>query len=76
TNSPLPTGLFVPQRNEAGLPLFTQINGATLNAAGNCVGTPVTVTDPVNPSPGCLPTANNSAVGLQLPPFVEEYYGN
>ncbi len=75
-DSPLPNGLFVPQRNGAGLPLFNQVNNAALNSTGVCTGTVVQVTDPVNPSPGCLTSAVNSPIGLQLPPFVEEYYGD
>jgi outer membrane protein insertion porin family len=75
-NSPLPDGLFVPQRNGEGQALFNQINDAAPNDAGVCTGTIVQVTNPVNPNPGCLASAANNPIGLQLPPFVEEYYGN
>jgi outer membrane protein insertion porin family len=77
TNSPLPNGLFVPQLNASGQPLYTQLNNSALTGTpAVCTGTPVQVTNPVNPSPGCLPSANNNPIGLQLPPFVEEYYGD
>ncbi|WP_377923023.1 outer membrane protein assembly factor BamA [Alteraurantiacibacter palmitatis] len=78
TISPPPDGLFVPQRNSSGLPLYTQIDAATVNTAGSCVPTAVSqVTNPINPNPpACLTSANNSPIGLQLPPFVEEFYGN
>ncbi len=76
TNSPLPDGLFVPQRNSEGLAQYTQINNSALNTQGQCVGTAAVVTSPVNPAPGCLPSAANNPIGLQLPPFVEEYYGD
>lgn len=81
TNSPLPDGLFIPQRNSEGLPLYTQINVATsvngVCTPGTAPGDVTQVTNPINPNPpSCLPDANNIPIGLQLPPFVEEYYGN
>ena len=76
TQSPLPDGLFIPQRNSSGLPLYTQIDNATVNAGGTCSGTAVAVTNPVNPAPGCLANSANAAIGTQLPPFQEEFYGN
>jgi outer membrane protein insertion porin family len=85
--SPWPNGTFLPTRDASGNPLFTQINVATLvtpTGGGTPVCTPgtatgdvTTVTNPVNPNPpACLTSANNTALGQQLPPFVEEYYGN
>ncbi len=76
TESPLPDGLFIPQRNSDGLPVFTQINDAALNDMDLCVGTPVVVTNDVNPNPGCLASSANTAIGTQLPPFVEEFLGD
>ena len=76
TQSPLPNGLFIPQLNADGLQQYIQINNAVVNDAGNCVGTQAVVTNPVNPMPGCLTNANNTLVGQQLPPFVEEFVGD
>ncbi len=66
-NSPLPDGLFVPQRDASGNQLYTQI---IRDAAGNITGS-TTVTSVVGPD-GSL----NTPVGLQLPPFTEEFVGN
>jgi outer membrane protein insertion porin family len=66
-NSPLPSGLFVAQRDTSGNPLYLQI---TRDAAGNILST-ANVTNIVAPD-GSL----NTPVGLQLPPFVEEYVGD
>lgn len=78
TFSPPPTGLFVPQRNDAGLPLFTQVTAAALNAQDQCVASAVTqVTNAVNPNPpACLTSASNTPIGLQLPPFSEQFFGD
>lgn len=78
TVSAPPNGLFVPQLNSAGLPLYTQITAAALNAQNVCVPSAVTqVTNAVNPNPpACLANANNTAIGLQLPAFVEQFYGD
>ena len=81
TNSPWPNGIFIPTRDASGNALFTQVNVATV-VNGQCTpgtnsGDIAVVTNPVNPSPpACLPTANNVALGNNLPPFVEEFYGN
>jgi outer membrane protein insertion porin family len=81
TNSPWPNGIFIPTRDEAGNALFTQVNVASV-VNGQCTpgtasGDVTIVTNPVNPSPpACLTTANNVALGSNLPPFVEEFYGN
>ena len=65
--SPAPDGLFVPQRNTSGQQLYTQL---VRNASGAVTGT-TTVTSPIAPD-----GSNNTPLGLQLPPFVEEYVGN
>ena len=45
--------------------------------AGTATGDVTTVTNAVNPHPPtCLSSANNTALGTNLPAFVEEYYGN
>jgi outer membrane protein insertion porin family len=79
--SPYPDGAFIPVRDANGNPLYTQINEATLVEGVCTVGTSdtavSTVTNPINPNPPtCLASANNTAQGQSLPPFVEEYYGN
>ena len=82
TESPYPDGIFIPQRDADGNALYTQINVATENAQGVCVpgtgaGDVTIVTNPVNPNPpACLDSADNTARGSSLPPFVEEFYGN
>jgi outer membrane protein insertion porin family len=80
-NSPYPNGAFIPTRDASGNPLYTQINDASLVngvcTIGSSTGAVTTVTNPVNPNPpACLTSANNTAIGQSLPPFVEEYYGN
>ncbi len=67
TVSALPTGLFVPQRNAAGMLLYTQL---VRDNTGN-VTSSSSVTNPIAPD-GSI----NAPLGLQLPPFVEEFYGN
>ncbi|WP_271077567.1 outer membrane protein assembly factor BamA [Aurantiacibacter sp. MUD61] len=74
TQSPLPTGLFIPQL-EGGLPTFAQ---AQRDAAGNPLlgdnGLPLpalVVTSPIAPD-----GSQNAPIGTQLPPFVEEFVGN
>jgi outer membrane protein insertion porin family len=79
--SPYPSGAFIPTRDASGNPLYTQINEASLVNGVCTIGTTTTaistVTNPVNPNPpACLTSANNTAQGQSLPPFVEEYYGN
>jgi outer membrane protein insertion porin family len=87
TDSPFPDGIFIPQRNEDGEELYTQINVATLetpNGGGDPVCTPgraegdiTIVTNETNPNPpACLTSADNIARGSSLPPFVEEFYGD
>ena len=67
TQSPLPDGLFIPQRDGDGNPLFAQV---TLGDAGEVIASEIT-TSPVAPD-GRL----NDPVGTQLPPFVEEFLGD
>jgi len=77
TNSPYPQGIFLPQRDENGNALYTEITEAD-NASGTCIPTAINVvTNPVNPAPpACLTSPNNTAIGNTLPPFSEEFYGN
>ncbi len=80
-NSPYPNGIFLPTRDTSGNALFTQINVATsvngICTPGVATGDIAIVTNPVNPTPpSCLTSANNTALGSSLPPFVEEFYGN
>ncbi|MFM5884754.1 MAG: outer membrane protein assembly factor BamA [Novosphingobium sp.] len=78
---------FFPLRDAAGLPLYTQINVATLvtpTGGGTPVCTPgsgandvTSVTNPINPAPpSCLTSANNSPQGNFTPPFSDFFYGN
>jgi len=77
TVSPYPNGIFIPTRDASGNALYTQVDQAVLQ---NSVCTPTktsVVTSPTNPNPpACLTSANNSAIGNSLPPFVEEFYGD
>ena len=61
TNSPYPTGIFIPTRDEAGNALYRQTvaNVSTI------------VTSPTAPD-----GTANVALGSNVPPFVEEFYGN
>lgn len=65
--SPLPDGLFIPQRDGNGLAQYTQL---VRNDSGAVTGAEV-VTNPLAPD-GSV----NAPIGLQLPPFVEEYLGD
>ncbi len=73
--SPLPTGLFIAQRDGSGNPQYYQYmrdnNGDPIRDSAGNVLAPTTVLNPIGPD-GSL----NTAIGLQLPPFVEEYVGN
>lgn len=66
-NSPLPDGIFIPQRDTNGNPLFVQVvrdqTGAILSSTF--------VTSPIAPD-----GTANEPVGTTLPPFVEEFVGN
>jgi outer membrane protein insertion porin family len=82
TNSPFPDGIFIPTRDTTGAALYTQVNVATVNTAGQCTpgsatGDVTVVTNPVNPNPpACLTSPNNTAIGNSLQPFSEEFYGD
>ena len=67
TQSPLPDGLFIPQRDGDGNLLYSQ---ATLGDNGQVISQQI-VTNPVAPE-GRL----NEPIGRQLPPFVEEFLGD
>lgn len=77
-SSPFPNGINFPVRNSDGQALFTQIDAAALDTAGNCVASASsTVTNPVNPNPpACLTSANNTAITQPIAPFQEVFLGN
>ncbi len=69
TQSPLPDGLFIPQRDGSGNPQYIQY---TRDNSGNIINSEtIVVTNPIAPD-GSL----NTPVGRQLPPFVEEFLGD
>ncbi|MGB7656387.1 MAG: outer membrane protein assembly factor BamA [Novosphingobium sp.] len=76
-NSPFPGGTFIQSRDSAGLPIYTQIDAATL-VGTICTPTSASVsTNPVNPAPpSCLASANNSPIGSTVAPFQEVFLGN
>jgi outer membrane protein insertion porin family len=82
SSSPYPDGRLIPTRDAQGNALYTQINVASPNDAGQCVpgsaaGDVTVVTNPINPNPpACLASPNNTAIGTTVPPFIEEFYGN
>lgn len=65
--SPLPDGLFIPQRDGDGNPLFAQ---PIFDDDGNIVSSELTI-NPVAPD-----GTENSPVGQSLPPFTEEFLGD
>ncbi|RJY08345.1 outer membrane protein assembly factor BamA [Aurantiacibacter aquimixticola] len=67
TQSPLPTGLFIAQRDGEGNPLFTQF----VRGPDGTVVDRILTTSPIGPD-----GLNNAPVGTQLPPFTEEFLGN
>lgn len=73
-----PDGAFFQTRNEDGDPLFTQIDMAELNDAGDCVATETsTVTNEINPSPpACLGTNINDPLGRSIGPYQEFFVGD
>ena len=77
-SSPFPDGISIPIRDASGNALYTQIDAAALNDAGNCVASSTsTVTNPVTPSPpACLANANNVALANNIPPFQEVFLGD
>ena len=76
-NSPFPGGTFIQSRDSAGLPIYTQIDAATL-VGTICTPTSASVTtNAVNPAPpSCLTSANNSPIGSTVAPFQEVFLGN
>ena len=77
-NSPYPNGIFIPTRNPAGDPLYTQIDAAGPSGTSPCVPTASSqVTNPINPNtPACLTSALNAPIGQTIPPFIEEFVGD
>jgi outer membrane protein insertion porin family len=75
-STPFPNGLFIPQRDSAGAPLYQQLNGAVLVGTVCTPATQSLVTNPVNPAPGCLSSANNTALGSNTGAFQEYFVGN
>ncbi|MFC0589026.1 outer membrane protein assembly factor BamA [Novosphingobium aquiterrae] len=80
-NYPVQNTLFFPVRDSTGLPLYTQINNATLVGGvctpGSAVGDVTSVTNPINPAPpSCLSSPNNSPQGNYSPAFSDFFYGN
>ena len=78
---PIQNTLFFPVRDQAGAPLYTQINVATLVngvcTPGTAAGDITSVTNPINPSPpSCLTSANNAAQGNYYPAFTDYFLGN
>ncbi len=72
-----PGGGFIPSRDNDGNPLYTQIDNATIDqTTGVCSGTPVRVTNEINPNPGCLTSAANEPLGTSLTPFAESFLGD
>ncbi|GGD53476.1 outer membrane protein assembly factor BamA [Erythrobacter arachoides] len=67
TESPLPDGLFIPQRDGSGNPLFLQ---PTRDASGAITGTTLVIS-PIGPD-----GSTNQPVGQALPPFIEEFVGD
>ncbi len=67
TQSPLPDGLFIPQRDGDGNELFQQF---VRDANGDITGSTL-VTAPIAPD-----GSFNQPVGTQLPPFTEEFLGD
>ncbi|WAT18650.1 outer membrane protein assembly factor BamA [Aurantiacibacter sp. MUD11] len=67
TQSPLPDGLFIAQRDGEGNALYAQTN---LGDNGQPVSSEITIS-PLAPD-GRL----NTPIGTQLPPFVEEFVGD
>ncbi len=65
--SPLPTGLFIPQRDGDGNPFFQQF---VRDSTGTIIGSELVIS-PIGPD-----GLNNQPVGTQLPPFVEEFVGD
>ena len=74
--TPFPNGTFIPLRDSAGAAQYLQFNGAVLNGTVCTAASQSQVTNPVNPAPGCLPSANNTALGSNTGAFQEFFVGN
>ncbi|HYD06450.1 MAG TPA: outer membrane protein assembly factor BamA, partial [Reyranella sp.] len=76
-SSPPPNGTFLPARNDQGMPLFSQIDMASV-VNGVCTASATSiVTNPTNPNPpACLTNAMNTALGTTIPPFQEVFLGD
>jgi outer membrane protein insertion porin family len=68
------TATLIPERNDAGQALYTQIDAVD----ANCVATSVSITpNATNPTPpACLGTNANSARGNTIAPFQEFFVGD
>ena len=77
-SSPFPGGIDFAVRNAAGEALFTQIDAAAADSAGNCVPSAVSqTTSPTNPNPpACLMSNANTAITQNIAPFRERFLGN
>ena len=77
TQSPFPDGLFIPTRDENGVPTFTQIDTVD-DSGGGCVPLTTSVTtSATNPNPAaCLTSADNIARGQNIPSFTETFVGD
>ncbi|MDG2004336.1 MAG: BamA/TamA family outer membrane protein, partial [Novosphingobium sp.] len=71
-----PQSILIPERNAAGMPLFTQIDA--VNNQTDCVATTTSITaSDTNPSPpACLASAANTARGSNVPAFAEFFVGD
>ncbi len=82
-SSPFPNGIFVPQRDVNGNPVYTQVDttGVPSGSTTCQVLTTSTVTNATNNiTYACIPTGFtpgiNTALGGTIPPFQEDFYGN
>ena len=69
-----PAGVFIPSRDANGAALYTQVDAVDTS----CVATTTsTVTTPTTPNPpSCLTSNSNTALGTQVPPFKEFFFGD
>lgn len=71
-----PENTLIAERNDAGMPLYTQIDA--VNDQTDCAPTTTSITtSSTNPNPpACLPTNANTARGTTVPAFKEFFVGN